>query len=102
VVAVAAGKYFGSGEANVTARLPLMVRPSAPRFLNFGDRFELPVVVQNQTNQAMTVDVVVQAGNLQLTAGAGQQVEIPANDRREIRFPATTLSAGQARLQIAA
>ena len=28
--------------ANLVARLPLMVRPSAPRFLNFGDQFELP------------------------------------------------------------
>jgi uncharacterized protein YfaS (alpha-2-macroglobulin family) len=46
--------------------------------------------------------VVVQAGNLELLDGAGQQVEIPANDRREVRFPATTLNAGQARLQIAA
>ncbi|HEU4932258.1 MAG TPA: alpha-2-macroglobulin family protein, partial [Pyrinomonadaceae bacterium] len=49
-VAVAGGKQFGSGESAVTARLPLMARPSAPRFLNFGDRFELPIVVQNQTN----------------------------------------------------
>lgn len=46
VVAVAEGKYFGMGEANMTARLPLMVRPAAPRFLNFGDKFELPVIVQ--------------------------------------------------------
>ena len=50
-VAVAgATSSFGSGESTLTARLPLMVRPSAPRFLNFGDRFELPVVVQNQTD----------------------------------------------------
>ena len=39
-------------ETNLTARLPLMVRPSAPRFLNFGDQFELPVVLQNQTDAA--------------------------------------------------
>jgi uncharacterized protein YfaS (alpha-2-macroglobulin family) len=102
VVAVAGGKQFGSTEAGLTARLPLMVRPSAPRFLNFGDRFELPIVLQNQTDAAMTVDVVVQAGNLALTQGAGLRVEIPANDRREVRFPAETRNAGQARLQIAA
>ena len=54
VVAAAGEKQFGSGEANITARLPLMVRPSAPRFLNFGDRFELPVVVQNQTDAPWT------------------------------------------------
>ena len=35
---------------------PLMVRPSAPRFLNFGDEFELPVVLQNQTSYDSTID----------------------------------------------
>ncbi|HWW77918.1 MAG TPA: alpha-2-macroglobulin family protein, partial [Pyrinomonadaceae bacterium] len=33
-VSVAGGKQFGSGESSITARQPLMVRPSAPRFLN--------------------------------------------------------------------
>ena len=55
------GKQFGKGESAITARLPLMVRPSPPRFLNFGDRFELPVVLQNQTDAAMQVDVAVRA-----------------------------------------
>src|SRR5206468_2266243 len=62
-VAVAGGRQFGSGESAITARLPLMARPSAPRFLNFGDRFELPIVLQNQTDNAMTVDVAVRAAN---------------------------------------
>ncbi len=42
VVAVQSGQRFGSGESNLTARLPLMVRPSAPRFLNFGDALSCP------------------------------------------------------------
>ncbi|MEZ4735145.1 MAG: alpha-2-macroglobulin family protein [Caldilineaceae bacterium] len=102
VVAVAEGKYFGMGEANLTARLPLMVRPAAPRFLNFGDSFELPVVVQNQTNEAMEVNVAVRTGNLSLPEGNGRSLTIPANDRVEVRFPAVTDSAGTARMQIAA
>jgi uncharacterized protein YfaS (alpha-2-macroglobulin family) len=126
VVGVAEGRYFGSAEANLTARLPLMVRPAAPRFLNFGDRFELPVVIQNQTSETMTVDVVVQSGNLALMTADGRlltadsqnsgtnsqqsavsshmglRLEVPANDRREVRFPAATASAGNALLQFAA
>ena len=102
VVAVSGGKLFGSAEANLTARLPLMVRPSAPRFLNFGDRFELPVVLQNQTDEPMTVEVAVEAGNIELTGGAGRRVVVPARDRVEVRFPATTIMPGTARLQIAA
>jgi hypothetical protein len=101
-VAAAGAKQFGSGEATLTARLPLMVRPSAPRFLNFGDRFELAVVVQNQTDAAMSVDVAVRATNAQLTGGGGRRVQVPANDRVEVRFPAAAVSAGKARFQIAA
>jgi uncharacterized protein YfaS (alpha-2-macroglobulin family) len=103
VVAVdESGKLFGSAESNLTARLPLMVRPSAPRFLNFGDNFELPLVLQNQTDEDMSVEVVMQTANLELPAGQGQRVTVPANDRIEVRFPATTDMAGTARMQIAA
>jgi len=100
------GKQFGSAEANLTARLPLMVRPSAPRFLNFGDIFELPIVLQNQTDEEMQAEVVVQAGNINLDGPRedrqGLIVSIPANDRVEVRFPASTDMAGTARFQIAA
>jgi len=102
VVAVAGGKEFGKGESAITARLPLMVRPSPPRFLNFGDRFELPVVLQNQTDAPLTVDVAVEAANIALTDGAGRRVTVPANDRVEVRFPATTVRAGTARFQVGA
>ena len=95
------GQRFGMGESNITARLPLMVRPSAPRFLNFGDKFELPVVIQNQTDEPMTVEVVARATNLELGT-AGLRVTVPANDRIEVRFPASTQMAGTARIQIAA
>lgn len=130
-VAVAGGKQFGSGESTITARLPLMARPSAPRFLNFGDRFELPIVLQNQTDNAMTVDVAVRATNGSVAGSAdilsassesqetvrahalnagrmpaltatGRRVTVPANDRVEVRIPAATASAGTARFQIGA
>lgn len=101
-VAVAGGKQFGSGESAITARKPLMVRPSAPRFLNFGDHFELPVVVQNQTDAPVHVNVAVRAGNARLTNGAGRSVTVPANDRVEVRFPVAAQRAGTARFQIAA
>jgi alpha-2-macroglobulin len=111
VVAVAGGSQFGTGESNLTARLPLMVRPSAPRFLNFGDRFELPVVLQNQTDQPLEVEVAIEATNLTLDGGQvldenrqaiGLAVTVPANDRVEVRFPAAALSAGTVRFQVAA
>ena len=79
-----------------------MVRPSAPRFLNFGDQFELPVVLQNQTDEDLEVDV-------------GDPDRQPEPDRRrrpaghrarqrpvEVRFPAAAEDAGTARFQVAA
>lgn len=101
-VAVDPVKRFGSAESSINARMPLMVRPSAPRFMNFGDKIELPVVVQNQTDAAMTVDIAVRATNAELTAGNGRRVTVPANDRVEVRFPTSAVKAGTARFQIAA
>ncbi|MBL0214833.1 MAG: hypothetical protein IPQ07_13230 [Myxococcales bacterium] len=77
VIAVAGAQQFGKGESAITARLPLMVRPSPPRFLNFGDTFQLPVVVQNQTDAPMTVRLAIAATNLALTDGAGRSVTAP-------------------------
>jgi uncharacterized protein YfaS (alpha-2-macroglobulin family) len=104
VVAVAAEgeKRFGTGESDVTARLPLMVRPSLPRFLNFGDRLSLPVVLQNQTTKPVSVDVAVRASNLTLQNPSALRVEVPANDRVEVRFPAAAALAGTAKVQIGA
>ncbi|HEU0036764.1 MAG TPA: DUF6049 family protein [Kofleriaceae bacterium] len=99
-IAVSGDKYFGKGESAITARLPLMVRPSPPRFLNFGDTFKLPVVVQNQTDAPMTVKLAARTTNLTLTDGAGREVTVPANDRVEVQFPAAAEMAGTARFQV--
>ena len=99
-VAAAKARYFGNGEANIVARNPIMVRPSAPRFLNFGDVFELPIAVQNQTDKAMNVELAIRATNLKLTKQSGVSVKVPANDRVEVRIPARAVEAGVARAQI--
>ena len=78
VVAVAGGKFFGTGESSLTARLPLMVRPSAPRFLNFGDSFELPVVLQNQTDEAMETHVMSSARPMPKSWRKAAKTELPA------------------------
>ncbi|MCB0967083.1 MAG: hypothetical protein KDB37_09635, partial [Ilumatobacter sp.] len=101
-VAVDGVDQFGSGESSIAARLPLMARTSPPRFLNFGDQFELPVVVQNQTDEPLEVDVVVETANLSLSGPSGKRVTVPANDRVEVRFPAETVEAGTARARVVA
>jgi len=99
-IVTAGDKQYGKGESSLTARLPLMVRPSPPRFLNFGDTFRLPVVVQNQTDAPMTVKLAARTTNAMLTDGAGREVVVPANDRVEVQFPAAAEMAGTARFQL--
>ena len=99
-VAVAGAKRFGSGEANLVAQKPLMVRPSPPRFLNFGDSFQLPITIQNQTDVAMGVQLAMRATNLTLSNASGVSVRVPANDRVEVRLLAKADKAGVARAQV--
>jgi uncharacterized protein YfaS (alpha-2-macroglobulin family) len=99
-VAVDGADHFGMGESTITARLPLQARPSAPRLLNFGDRFELPIVLQNQTDQALEAEVALQVANLTIVGPAGKRVTVPPNDRIEVRFPVTTDEVGTARFRV--
>jgi len=99
-VAVEGGTRYGVGESAITARQPLMIRPSAPRFLNWGDRFELPVVVQNQTGAPLEVDVAARANGVNVTE-TGWRVTVPAHDRVEVRLAAEAARAGTAHLQVA-
>lgn len=101
VVAAAGDDSFGKAESSITARLPLSVRPSAPRFANYGDRFELPVVVQNQGDSPLDVDVVLQTSNLGPDQPTGRSVSVPANGRVEVRFPVSTEQAGTAGYRVA-
>ncbi len=106
-VAASGADRFGKGEGTLTARLPLQVRPSAPRFANFGDAFELPVVVHNTTDTDLEADVVLETANLDVegpagTRQAGRRVAVPAGDRVEVRFPVTASDAGTARFRATA
>ncbi len=114
-VAVEGEQMCGKGESAITARLPLMVKPSAPRFLNFGDKCEFPVVVQNQTDHELAVELGLRASNLifdlpgagadsstQGNSTCGASVLVPPNDRVEVRFPAHTDRDGEASIDIAA
>jgi alpha-2-macroglobulin len=85
----------------LTARQPLMVRPSAPRFLNWGDRFEMPVVIQNQTDRPMEVQVAARGDGISFTE-SGKRVTVPAHDRVEVRIAAEAVRAGPARVQVVA
>ena len=97
-------QQFGKGESSLTARKPLQIRPAAPRFLSFGDKFQLGVVLQNQTDEAMQVDLVCRGANALIDSApaAGYRLELKPKDRREVRIPCATNKAGTAIFQFGA
>jgi uncharacterized protein YfaS (alpha-2-macroglobulin family) len=106
VWAVAANdKQYGLGEMSFTVELPVMIRPSPPRFLNYGDTAHLAVILQNQTNSPLLLHTGLKASNAKLLTSqnnqqvAGYAVQLPANKRAAVTFPLSTIQAGTARFQ---
>ncbi|MFA7337254.1 MAG: alpha-2-macroglobulin family protein [Candidatus Obscuribacterales bacterium] len=100
-IAAAGTDKFGSSESSLTTKLPLMLKPSPPRFLNFGDSCELPVIIQNQTDKPLKTEVALRSNNAEISE-PGKSVTVPANDRIEVRFAVKAISNGQATFQCAA
>ncbi len=127
VVALATSetRYFGKAENTIITQRKVNARTVAPRFLNQGDTFALPIVVQNLDTTPRTVDVAVRAANLAsigaTTPGAGSEsrplhlgpaagsesrplhlgkrITIPGGQRAEVRFDFTTIARGRAVIQ---
>jgi uncharacterized protein YfaS (alpha-2-macroglobulin family) len=102
VLAAWGSDHFGRGEAAITTRLPLTIRPSPPRFAHAGDRLELAAIVQNQTDRTQEVAVAARAQHLCLAEPHGWHLELPSHQRAEVRFVVGVDQAGTARVQIAA
>lgn len=79
-VAVSGSDLYGLGDNLITARLPLLLRVSPPRFLNYGDSCDLPVVVQNLTEKVLQVKIVIRSRNAKIQGldQLGFKVEIPS------------------------
>jgi uncharacterized protein YfaS (alpha-2-macroglobulin family) len=71
---------FGTGELQITASLPLMLRQAPPRFLNFGDSCVLPVMVQNELDTESEILVGIRAQNVEIVT-KGWKLKLPAHGR---------------------
>ncbi|MBM4355140.1 MAG: hypothetical protein FJ109_15385, partial [Deltaproteobacteria bacterium] len=102
VMAIAAdeGRLVGASDSRVRTRLPLVVRPALPRFLNFGDRFEAAAVINNQTGFDTEVLVRCLASN-STVAEPVQKVAVKFGEAREVHFTASTEQPGPATFQFA-
>ena len=101
VVAAAGADQFGTGEANITARLPLMVRPSRAavpelrRPLRAAGRRPEPDRRADGRRRRRRDRPTSSADG-----PAGVRVTVPANDRVEVRFPVAAAEAGTRRFRV--
>jgi hypothetical protein len=95
-VAVTAGDRFGAGDTSIKVNKPLLALPALPRFARVGDAFEAGVVVHTYGPGTGPVTVSAEVKGARLTAAAQQQVNVTAQAPREVRFPFTADTAGQA------
>ncbi|KAL6080571.1 Polyubiquitin [Balamuthia mandrillaris] len=80
------GNRFGILESNITVRLPLMLKPSPPRFISIGDKFLQSLVVHNNTDAPMQAKVGLRAKHLFIEGAAAKRVFVAANNRVEVLF----------------
>jgi hypothetical protein len=79
-----------------------MVRPSPPRFLRAGDSFSMPVLLQNQTSQALSVSVAMRAVGGILDQPSGRRVTVPGKGRVEVLFSGSVSVPGEVLAQVVA
>ncbi len=105
LMAVAAdGRRFGSAERMVRVRDPLVLTPTLPRVLSFGEQLKLPVTLRNDTGAdgeftlRLTVEGMARAG-----ADDAVQLAVPSGRERIAWFTVTTGTlTGDARFVITA
>jgi uncharacterized protein YfaS (alpha-2-macroglobulin family) len=97
LMAVAADKTdnFGSSDARITVKKPLLASPTLPRFLSAGDRAEVGVVVHNYTGAAGEATVTAEAQGFALDQFT-QKVKLAANGSARVRFPGTASQGKEA------
>ncbi|HIQ05385.1 MAG TPA: hypothetical protein EYH31_06770 [Anaerolineae bacterium] len=87
-LAVTQDTKVGEATTDIIATKALLVRPVAPRFLTVGDQVDLAAIVQNNSDQDLTVDISLTATGVALSSDTRQQVQVPAGDRVKVVWPA--------------
>ncbi len=86
---ISAETYAGQATTDIVSTLPLLVRPSTPRFFVVGDQAELSAVVNNNTDRDLTVDVKLDAKGVTIAGGAQQSITIPKAGRGAVAWRVT-------------
>ncbi|CAF3824365.1 unnamed protein product [Rotaria sordida] len=98
-------KQYGLSEMSFTVQLPIMIRPSPPSFLNYGDIAHFSVILQNQTDLSLPLYAGLRATNAKLLTSqttqqaVGYSIVLQPSKRVALIFPISTHHSGTARFQ---
>ena len=104
-VAVTKDTKVGAGYAEFTAKKQLSIVPQKPRFVIPGDEFSIGAKVVNDTTQAQTVSVSIDAPTLTMLDRGARTLRLAPNDTGTVYFKAKapeTQDAGQHAMTLSA
>jgi len=92
---------IGSGDGDVISRIPFSLEPKLPLQVNAGDRIDLPLAVNNDTNGALPVTVLFAYSDLlKLDGDAERTFDLTAKQRGREYFALNVVGqTGQAELE---
>ena len=96
---------FGWGQSEIRVNKPVALRPAFPRFLAVGDRATFGSVVTNQLSAGGQAVVTIKSLNpaiLRIDGAVQRTTTIGAGQSSEVRFTASALGIGKARVQMTA
>ena len=106
-----AGNQFGIGNSTTRTKQPLIVRLQAPRFFVVGDQVTVSGVINNNTDETMSVMPALNAEGLSVTGllvdgktvnSPQTPVEIKANSEARVDWLVAVKHASEAKLQVEA
>jgi len=105
------GNQFGIGNSTTRTKRPLIVRLQAPRFFVVGDQVTVSAVINNNTDEAMSVAPALNAEGLNITglivdgkvvSGTGSPIEVKANSDTRVDWLVAVNHASKAKLKVEA
>jgi len=79
----------GESKVDIVSTKNLLVRPVSPRFFVVGDEATLSLVVHNNTDQAVSAEVLFEAEGITIKDRARRKVTIPARDKVKLDYAVT-------------
>lgn len=99
--AASMGNQFGIGNSTTRTKQPLIVRLQAPRFFVVGDQVTVSAVINNNTDQVMSVRPALEAEGVTVS-GEPATVEVKANSETRVDWRVDVTHASEARLKVEA